>query len=85
MKNCVKRIVPVFLVLCLVFSVVACSSPKSLAKQMYKLELQMENTDSDSKLMSILKKYEKLEEKYDNLSEADQEIYDAEYDRLVGD
>ena len=85
MKNCVKRIVPVFLVFCLLFSVVACSSPKSLAKQYYKLEQQIENTESESKLISLMGKLEKLEEKYEKLSEADQEIFDAEYDRLEGE
>jgi cytochrome c biogenesis protein ResB len=84
MKNGIKKIIFVLFILCLVFSVTACSSPKSLARESYKLLKQMENAKSEKELESIFNKLEKIDEKARKLSDADQEIYEEELGRLAG-
>jgi cytochrome c biogenesis protein ResB len=84
MKNGIKKIIFVLFILCLVFSITACSSPKLLAKEAYKLLKQMENAKSEKELESIFNKLEKIDEKARKLSEADQEKYEEELGRLAG-
>jgi len=84
MKNAIKKIIFILFILCLVFSITACSSPKSLAREAYKLIKQMENAKSEKELESIFNKLEKIDAKSKKLSDADQDIYEEELSRLSG-
>jgi len=84
MKNDIKKIFLILFILCLIFSIAACFSPKSLARETYKLLKQMENVKSEKELESIFKKLENIEEKSKKLSETDYEIYENEVQRLCG-
>jgi uncharacterized protein YdcH (DUF465 family) len=84
MKNRIKKIIFVLFIFCLVFSITACSSPKSLAREAYKLLKQMENVKSEKEIESIFSKYEKIDAKIKKLSESDQKIFEDELKRLSG-
>jgi len=86
MKNIVRILGIIALVAVIGLTVTGCSgsSPKSLAKQTYDLYKQIDSSEEDAgKLASLAAKAEKLKEKVEKLSEADQEIFAEELDRLM--
>jgi len=84
MKNTFKMVMAIALITVLAFAFVSCGGgddPKSLAKQSYDLTLKMFADMGNPNLEAEAKK---LEEKYNKLSDADREIFDAEVMRLFG-
>jgi len=91
MKGKLKAVFAVMLLALLVICMASCgggSNPKSLAKQFADLQLEFNQlaTDGvmsgDAKFDAATKKIEALNEKLENLSEADRAIFDKEIQRL---
>ncbi|MCL2442077.1 MAG: hypothetical protein FWD13_01260 [Treponema sp.] len=87
MKNTLRMVVAITLIMVVAFAMVGCDSPKSLAKQSLQLEKDFEKAyaaDDEKKIEQLEKKQAQLTAKIEKLSMEKQLQVMAEYIKLRG-